>query len=59
MTQSILEMTKDFVKSQIQHQGLAPEIMQQVLQDTYASLLSLKTQEDYMEAGEAVVSQEA
>ena len=58
MNQSILEMTKDLVKSQIEHQGLAPELMQRTLQETYASLLSLKVQEDRMEAGEIGFSQE-
>jgi predicted transcriptional regulator len=59
LNQSILEMTKDLVKSQIEHHGLAPEIMQRTLQETYASLLSLKAQEDHMEAGELDFSQEA
>ena len=52
MSQTLLEMTKDLVKSQIENQGLAPDTMQRTLQETYASLLSLKTQEDRMAAGE-------
>jgi len=59
VNQNILEMAKDLVKSQIEHQGLAPELMQRTLQETYASLLSLKAQENRMEAGELDFSQEA
>jgi predicted transcriptional regulator len=46
-------MAKDLVKSQIEHQHLPPEILQQTLQETYASLLSLKAQEDRLESGNA------
>lgn len=57
MTQSILEMAKDLVKSQIEHQNLSPEKIQQVLQETYASLMSLKAQEERLEAGGAGYNQ--
>ena len=53
MNQSILEMAKDLVKSQIEHQHISPESLQQALQNTYASLLSLKVQEDRLETGDA------
>lgn len=53
MTQSILEMTKDLVKSQIEQQHIPPERIQQVLQETHASLMSLKAQEDQLENGES------
>lgn len=59
MNQSILEMTKDLVKSQIEHQHLPPEVLQQTLQETYASLLSLKAQEDRLESGYAGYIQES
>jgi predicted transcriptional regulator len=59
VTQSILEMTKDLVKSQIEHQHLSPESLQQILQETYASLLSLKIQEDRLASGDAGYAQEA
>jgi len=43
-------MTKDLVQSQIVHQHISPESLQQVLQDTYASLLSLKEREDRIDS---------
>jgi predicted transcriptional regulator len=46
MSQSVLEMATDLVSAQIQTGGLSPEDMQEVLQKTYASLMTLKTQED-------------
>lgn len=59
MNKSILEMTKDLVKSQIEHQRLPPEILQQTLQETYANLLSLKAQEERLESGHAGHIQES
>ena len=59
MNQSILEMTKDLVKSQIEHQHLSPENIQQVLQETYASLLSLKAREDQLVSSDTEYMQEA
>lgn len=59
MNQSILEMTKDLVKSQIEHQHIAPESLKQVLQDTYANLLSLRVQEDRLESGDTGYAQES
>ncbi len=53
MSQSILEMTKELVKSQIEQQNLSPERIQQVLQETHASLMSLKAQEERLEAGDS------
>lgn len=58
MNQSILEMTKDLVESQIEHQHVAPESLRQALQDVYATLLSLKAQEDRLESGDAGYAQE-
>jgi predicted transcriptional regulator len=58
VNQNILEMTKDLVKSQIEHQHVAPESLRQALQDTYATLLSLKAQEDRLESGDAGYAQE-
>jgi predicted transcriptional regulator len=58
VNQSILEMTKDLVKSQIEHQHISPERLQQALQNTYANLLSLKAQEDRLETGDAGYAQE-
>lgn len=53
MAQSILEMTKDLVKSQIEQHHLSTESIQQVLQETHARLMSLKAQEDRLETGES------
>jgi len=58
VNQSILEMTKDLVKSQIEHQHISPGSLQQALQNTYANLLSLKVQEDRLETGDAGYAQE-
>jgi predicted transcriptional regulator len=46
MSQSLLEMAKDLVMAQIAAHSLAPDEMHNVLQQTYASLQALKTQED-------------
>src|SRR5689334_16591520 len=46
MSQTLLEMAKDLVLAQIQAKTLPPEDMHQALQQTYASLQALKTQED-------------
>jgi len=46
MSQTLLEMAKDLVMAQIAAHRLAPEEMHQALQQTYASLQALKTQED-------------
>src|SRR5215510_7187846 len=46
MSQTLLEMAKDLVMAQIQAQKLSPDEMHQALQHTYASLQSLKAQED-------------
>ncbi len=46
MTQTLLEMAKDLVLAQIQAHRLSPDDMHQALQQTYASLQALKTQED-------------
>lgn len=59
MNQSILEMAKDLVKSQIEHQNLSPESIQEVLQETYASLLSLKVREDQLVSGDTEYMPEA
>ena len=46
MSQTLLEMAKDLVLAQIQAKTLPPDDMHPVLQQTYASLKALKTQED-------------
>ena len=46
MPQTLLEMAKDLVMAQIAAHRLAPEDMHPFLQQTYASLQALKTQED-------------
>jgi predicted transcriptional regulator len=46
MTQTLLEMTKDLVLVQIQVQGLSPDEMQQVLQQTYTNLKTLQALEE-------------
>jgi len=46
MSQTLLEMAKDLVMAQVAAHRLAPENMHQALQQTYASLQVLKTQED-------------
>jgi predicted transcriptional regulator len=46
MPQTILEMAKDLVQAQVQAGQLSPEAMQEALQSTYASLVTLKTQEE-------------
>ena len=46
MPQTLLEMAKDLILAQIQAQQLSPEGMHAALQQTYASLLALHTQED-------------
>src|SRR5437868_6480814 len=46
MSQTLLEMAKDLVLAQIEAHRLSPEDMHQALQQTYASLQALKTQED-------------
>ena len=45
MSQTILELAKDFVLAQIQVQVLSIDAMQKVLQHTHASLMTLKAQE--------------
>ena len=46
MSQTLLEMAKDLVMAQIAAHHLSPDEMHQALQQTYASLQVLKTQED-------------
>ena len=46
MSQTLLEMTKDLVLAQIRVHQLSPEDMHAALQQTYASLHALQTQED-------------
>src|SRR5438093_631286 len=46
MSQTLLEMAKDLVLAQIEAHRLAPGDMHAALQQTYASLQALKTQED-------------
>ena len=46
MTQSVLEMAKDLVMAQITASQLSPENVQDALQQTYASLMMLKVQEE-------------
>jgi predicted transcriptional regulator len=46
MSQTLLEMAKDLVMVQIEAHRLSPEEMHTALQQTYASLQALKTQED-------------
>ena len=47
MSQTLLEMAKDLVMAQIEAHRLAPDEMHAALQQTYTSLLALKTQQDY------------
>src|SRR5262245_34149410 len=46
MPQSLLKMAKDLVMAQIAAHNLPPDEMHTALQQTYASLQALKTQED-------------
>ena len=46
MPQTLLAMAKDLVLAQIEAHRLSPEDMHQALQQTYASLQTLKAQED-------------
>ena len=46
MSQTLLEMAKDLVMAQIEARRLAPDEMHAALQQTYASLQALKTQEE-------------
>jgi predicted transcriptional regulator len=46
MSQSTLEMTKDLVSAQIQSGTLSPEDVQEALDRTHQSLLSLKSREE-------------
>ena len=46
MSQTLLEMAKDLVLASMEAHRLSPEEMHQALQQTYASLHALKTQED-------------
>jgi predicted transcriptional regulator len=46
MSPTLLEMAKDLVMAQITAHNLSPHEMHQALQQTYASLQALKTQED-------------
>jgi predicted transcriptional regulator len=46
MSQTLLEMAKDLVLAQIEAHRLAPDEMHPALQQTYASLQALKSQED-------------
>ena len=46
MAQTLLEMAKDLVLAQIRVHQLSPDEMHAALQQTYASLHALKTQED-------------
>lgn len=52
MTQSILEMTKDLVRAQIEQGYISPERLQETLRETHYSLLALKVQEDRSEIGD-------
>ena len=47
MSQTLLEMAKDLVMAQIAAHRLSPDEMHAALQQTYNSLLALKTQQDY------------
>src|SRR5215471_21111298 len=46
MSQTLLEMAKDLVLVQIQAHKLLPDDMHHALQQTYTTLMTLKTQED-------------
>src|SRR5215510_2480782 len=46
MSQTLLEMAKDLVMAQIAAHRLSPEDMNQALQQTYTTLMTLKAQED-------------
>jgi len=46
MPKSLLEMAKELVQAQIQAGQLSPDDMQKALRDTYASLVTLKAQEE-------------
>jgi predicted transcriptional regulator len=46
MPQTILEMTKDLMMTQIQTKALSPDDMRKVLHQTYSSLMTLKALED-------------
>jgi predicted transcriptional regulator len=46
MSETILAMAKDLVMAQVKAGQLSPDDMQNALRQTYASLLSLKTQEE-------------
>jgi predicted transcriptional regulator len=46
MVQSVLEMAKDLVMAQVEAGRLPPEDMRHALQQTYASLMTLKTTEE-------------
>jgi predicted transcriptional regulator len=46
MSQTLLEMAKDLVMAQIEAQRLPPDEMHAALQQTYATLMTLKAQED-------------
>lgn len=51
MHQSVLEMTKDLVKAQIQAGDLTSDDMRKALQDTHDSLMALQVKEEGVEAG--------
>jgi predicted transcriptional regulator len=46
MSQTLVEMAKDLVLAQIEAHRLSPDDMHTALQQTYASLLALKAQDD-------------
>jgi len=46
MSQTLLAMTKDLIMAQIQAKTLPPDEMHQALQRTYATLMTLKAQEE-------------
>jgi predicted transcriptional regulator len=46
MPQTVLEMAKELVMAQITAYGLTPESMRHALQNTHASLIALKMQEE-------------
>ena len=46
MSQTLLEMAKDLVMTQIEARNLSPDAMHQALQHTYASLKALQAQEN-------------
>jgi predicted transcriptional regulator len=52
VNQSILEMTKDLVRAQIEQGFISAERLQETLREIHYSLLTLKVMEDRSEIGE-------